>query len=46
MTPEFKQVTISEKMNVESKVLYEELISHTSKIEIGVLAFLWCSGTN
>ena len=45
-TPEFKQITVSEKRNIESKVPYEDLLSHTSKLELGVIAFLWCSGTN
>ena len=46
MLPELKQVMISEKMNVDNKITYEDLISYTSKLELGVLAFLWCTGTN
>ena len=33
-------------MNVGDKIMYDELASYTSKLELGVLAFIWCSGTS
>lgn len=33
-------------MNFGDKIQYEELFSYSSKLELGVLAFLWCSGTS
>lgn len=44
-TPEFKAITIKEKNAIKNKVQHEELINHVSKLEIGILAILWCQGT-
>lgn len=44
-TPEFKVITVTERGAIKDIVPQEELINYTTKIEVGILALLWCDGT-
>lgn len=46
-TPEFKVITVTERrvLLIKSQVPQEKLINYTTKLEVGILALLWCQGT-
>ena len=44
-TPEFKVITVTERGAIKSIVPQEQLINYTTKLEVGILALLWCDGT-
>lgn len=41
-TPEFKVITVTERKAIKSIVPQDKLINYTTKLEIGILALLWC----
>lgn len=41
-TPEFKVITVTERKAIKSLVPQDKLINYTTKLEIGILALLWC----
>lgn len=45
-TPEFKVITVKERKAIQGVVPYDKLINYTSKLELGILALLWCDGTH
>lgn len=44
-TPEFKVITVTERRAIKGVVPQEQLINYTTKLEVGILALLWCDGT-
>lgn len=44
-TPEFKVITVTERRAIKGVVPQEKLINYTTKLEVGILALLWCNGT-
>ena len=44
-TSEFKVVTLADKDALKDNIPFDQLINFTSKLEISILALLWCSGT-
>lgn len=44
-TPEFKVITVTERKAIKSIVPQDKLINYTTKLEIGILALLWCQGS-
>ena len=44
-TPEFKSVVVNELNSIRMIVAYNDLINYISKLELGILALLWCQGT-
>ena len=44
-TPEFKVITVTERRAIKGVVPQEKLINYTTKLEVGILALLWCQGT-
>lgn len=44
-TPEFKVITVTERRAIKGLVPQEKLINYTTKLEIGILALLWCQGS-
>lgn len=44
-TPEFKQIVVTERKAIKHKVSEDQIINYCTKIELGVLAIIWCSGT-
>ena len=44
-SPEFKCLVFDEKENLNHKIGRNQLCEYVSKLEISVLALLWCSGT-
>jgi len=44
-TPEFKVITAKEREAIQTKVPLEALINHFTKLEVGILALIWCEGS-
>jgi len=42
--PVFKEITLLEHSK-GSKIPYNELINYTTKLEVGILGLLWCTGS-
>lgn len=45
-TPEFKFIVVLERESLQKQIQQDELIMYTTKLELGVLACLWCTGTH
>ncbi len=43
--PEFKELVYEEKENLDGKINKNHLCEYVSKLELSVLALLWCHGT-
>ena len=44
-TPEFKQIVVVERNAIKNYVPEKDLINYTTKLEVGILALLWCQGS-